>query len=105
MGNNLMFGMWSNGIMRIFCGNECIYEKGILREVINDTSNCSNCTVSSYTYPMETNEEGTLLKSIYVAFSLCVNNSKTILKLYDLCFSGFKASRANDAQYYNFKTD
>ena len=52
---------------------------------------------------MQKNEDGNLEKSFYVAVSFVIDNSETIMKTYEVLFTGFRASQAIDDQVYNFK--
>lgn len=104
MSNNLVFGVWSNGHLRVYSGTECIYEGTVFRELVNENSICSNCKLSSHTYRMDT-FEGALQKHIYVALSVLVDKSKTLLKVFKLNFSDIRANRMNDEHTYNFRND
>lgn len=51
---------------------------------------------------MEVTEEGVHQKCVYLALSYVVDNSETILKVFKITFSGFRAGEAVDTQHYNF---
>lgn len=106
MTNSLVFAIWSNGVTRVYSGDECIHEDNLFKNSIeNEEVVCSNCKVSSHTYEMTVSDNQTPQKSIYIALSLSINNNKTLVKVYNLNFKGFRLNRMVDEQLYRFKAD
>jgi hypothetical protein len=90
--------------MRVFSGNECIKEESILK-LIEENAFCSDCKIASHSYPMEANHVGELEKCIVVAIAVWIDNSRTLVKVERLVFSGFRANRAIDDNEYTFRSD
>ena len=70
--------------------------------VIEDPA-VSNGKISAYCYPTETDEDGDNHRHIYTAISVVLDHNKTLVKIYDLDFSGFENNF--EGQILNYKND
>lgn len=65
----------------------------------------SNCSVDSNAYELEQNDQGNLYKDIYIAFSLFVDQVKTLVKVYNLSFSDFSNNVNYQSDDFNLTSD
>lgn len=100
---NLVFAIWSNGIMRVYYKRDCISEENLFKDEVLENTTVANAIISAHTYPIETNEDGEHHKHIYTAISVAVENNKSLVKIFDLDFSGFENNF--EGQTLNYKSD
>ncbi|CAI2363566.1 unnamed protein product [Moneuplotes crassus] len=103
LSENLVCGVWSNGIIRIYYKRECLLEEIMFKDGILEGPHISEAILSSCAYPIDSDEDGEVSLHFYISTSVVLDSNRTIVKVFDLEFCEFQANF--ESQRIDYKND